>query len=148
MGLERYLEAQANPRSGYATAVAELRAGAKRGHWIWWVFPQIAGLGGSNVSTRYALEDTDEAREYLLDPVLGLRLAEAVGIVRGQCACIPLPTLMGSHIDCLKLVSCLTLFARIGRDVAETGSFVEDAEAILLVAAKEGFPRCQLSARA
>lgn len=144
MGLERFLDAQAHPRSGYANARAELLAGAKQSHWIWWVFPQLSGLGSTSVSVKYALEDGDEALQYLRDPVLGPRLAEAVGIVRRQLeAGIPLRTFMGSPIDCSKLVSCLTLFAWAGRD--EAPDLAGDAVEILRIAADQGFRRCTLT---
>lgn len=100
---------------------------------------------------RYAIEDADEAIEYLRHPLLGPRLAEAIGIVRrqsGGIARIPLRTLMGSTIDCQKLVSCLTLFARVGREEAAAAALVADAEAVLGVAAAQGFPRCTVSAMA
>jgi uncharacterized protein (DUF1810 family) len=151
MTLERFLDAQANPRVGYENAVAELRAGAKRSHWIWWIFPQIAGLGESSTSVRYALADLDEALAYLRHPTLGMRIAEAVGLVRRQCsgqAAIPLETLMGSRLDALKLVSCLTLFARVGRGEPAAAALVEDADAVLRIAATQGIPRCAFTERA
>lgn len=150
MGLERFLDAQANPRSGYANARAELLRGSKQSHWIWWVFPQLAGLGNSSVSVQYALEDSDEAVLYLREPVLGARLAESVGIVRRQCeAGIPLRTLMGSPIDCSKLVSCLTLFAGVGREDAAdlTVNLTVDAVEVLGIAAEQGFRRCAFTER-
>lgn len=141
MGLERYLDAQAHPRSGFAIARAELLRGAKQSHWIWWVFPQLAGLGSSGVSVQYALKDGHEALQYLRDPVLGARLADAVSIVHRQLeAGIPLRTLMGSPIDCSKLVSCLTLFAKVGRD--EAPDLTADAVEILRIAADQGFCGC------
>ena len=78
MSLARFTEAQAGV---YDQALAELRAGAKRSHWMWFVFPQIAGLGHSAMSQRYAIGSLDEARAYLAHPVLGTRLREVAQVV-------------------------------------------------------------------
>jgi uncharacterized protein (DUF1810 family) len=105
--LERFVEAQAGV---YEHALAELVAGRKRTHWMWFVFPQLAGLGRSTTAQRFAIRDLDEARAYLAHPVLGPRLAE--------CAAALLPhagrtaeQILG-HPDDLKLRSSMTLFAR------------------------------------
>ena len=76
--LERFVVAQ-DARGTYASAVAELRAGRKLTHWMWFVFPQIAGLGMSEMSRRYAISSLDEARRYLAHPILGERLRECAG---------------------------------------------------------------------
>ena len=73
MDLERFVDAQAG---SYDRALAELRAGRKTGHWMWWVFPQVAGLGMSDTSRAYAVADLAEARAYLRHDVLGPRLRE------------------------------------------------------------------------
>ena len=82
--LARFLSAQAED---YETALAEIRAGRKRSHWIWYIFPQIDGLGSSPTARRYAIQSLDEARAYLAHPVLGPRLVEcaeaALGIEGG-----------------------------------------------------------------
>ena len=70
MSLERFHEAQAGRGAGYDTALAEIRAGGKRSHWIWYIFPQIEGLGGSSTARAYALQDLGEACAYLRDPIL------------------------------------------------------------------------------
>jgi uncharacterized protein (DUF1810 family) len=109
MSLERFVQAQ---EKTYAGALAELKAGRKTGHWIWWIFPQLKGLGTSHNSTFYGIADEAEALAYLQHPVLGVRYRECVGIVHGhlfQGGMAPL-TLMGSHIDVLKLQSSLELF--------------------------------------
>ena len=80
-GLERYISAQ---EGVWEIVLPELRAGEKRGHWMWYIFPQIAGLGSSSMSRRYAIGDLAEAREYLAHPVLGARLREAIVSVRGS----------------------------------------------------------------
>lgn len=97
-------------------AVRELRAGRKTGHWIWYEFPQLAGLGRSSMSVRYALSGPDEARAYLAHPVLGPRLVEccdALLIHRGREAA----DILGS-IDAVKVRSSMTLFHRADPDAA------------------------------
>lgn len=109
--LTRFLVAQ---EPVYAQALAELRAGRKRTHWMWFIFPQLAGLGQSAMSHRYAIRDLDEARAYLEHPLLGPRLlecAEVVLAVEGRSA----REIMGEPDD-MKLRSCMTLFARAAGD--------------------------------
>lgn len=145
MSVDRFLAAQAGPRTGYATAIRELRAGEKLSHWIWYIFPQLAGMGRSSVAVQFALEDVDEAREYLAEPTLRARLTEAVATVRSQVQpprAIPLRSLMGGGIDAMKLVSSLTLFEYVSRDNPELSTFHAHAEAVLAVAAEQGYPRC------
>ncbi len=103
--LERFVEAQATT---YASALSELRAGHKVGHWIWWIFPQLRGLGSSAHSTYYSLSGVPEAHAYYHHGVLGGRLLECVMAVSDHRD-------EGVHLvlgsDALKLRSCLTLFA-------------------------------------
>ncbi|UVW30416.1 DUF1810 domain-containing protein [Massilia sp. H6] len=109
--LERFVHAQAPV---YATAIAELRAGHKRTHWMWFIFPQIAGLGHSDMAQRYALASGDEAAAYLAHPVLGARLRECASIVAsldGRTA----EDIFG-HPDDLKFRSSMTLFADVAPD--------------------------------
>jgi len=104
--LERFVEAQAG---SYERALAELRSGRKRTHWMWYVFPQMRGLGASALSRRYAIGSLEEARAYLAHPVLGPRLvecAEAVLALKGRST----RDIFGSPDD-LKLRSSATLFA-------------------------------------
>lgn len=111
--LERFVAAQ-DGGDTYRSAVAELRRGRKTSHWMWFVFPQIAGLGGSTMSRRYAIASLDEARAYLGHPVLGPRLLECVRVVND----LPLADaeeVFGS-IDAQKLRSSLTLFMRAAPD--------------------------------
>jgi uncharacterized protein (DUF1810 family) len=106
-GLARFLDAQAPV---YAQALAELRAGRKRSHWMWFVFPQVAGLGSSDMAQRYAIASLYEARAYLAHPVLGERLREcanAMLAVDGRSA----HDILGSPDD-LKFHSSMTLFHR------------------------------------
>lgn len=105
--LERFVEAQAGV---YDVALGELRAGKKRSHWMWFIFPQIRGLGSSPTAVRYAVSSLDEAKAYLEHPVLGPRLRECTGVllaVKGRTA----GEIFG-YPDDLKFHSSMTLFAR------------------------------------
>jgi uncharacterized protein (DUF1810 family) len=105
--LARFVQAQ-DEGGTYETAVGELRAGRKRGHWMWFVFPQIAGLGQSPMARMYALRSLDETRSYLAHPLLGLRLTECTAIVaglEGRSA----QDIFGA-VDAMKLRSSMTLF--------------------------------------
>jgi uncharacterized protein (DUF1810 family) len=109
MDLERFVTAQ-DGGGTYRRAVAELRNGRKTGHWMWFVFPQIAGLGRSAMAQAYAISDLAEAQAYLKHPVLGPRLVECAEIIashRGHTA----QQIFGG-IDAIKLRSSMTLFAR------------------------------------
>ena len=111
MSLERFVLAQ---EKTYAGALAELKAGQKTGHWIWWVFPQAYGLGWSDNSVFYGIADATEAEAYLKHPVLGPRYFECVREVYQQLIMYdrhPLE-LMGSEVDVKKLRSSLDLFSR------------------------------------
>jgi len=137
MSLERFVQAQEKGGS-YDSALAELRAGRKTGHWIWWIFPQLRGLGTSHNSTYYGLADEAEALAYLRHPFLGARYRECVAIVHlhiCQAKVEPL-TLMGSHIDVLKLRSSLELFRELSDD-SEVG-FRAQALEVLKVVEREG----------
>jgi uncharacterized protein (DUF1810 family) len=106
--LQRFVEAQDGV---YARALAELKRGRKESHWMWFVFPQLAGLGSSPMAQRYALRSLDEARAYLAHPVLGRRLrevTEAVNAVEGRTA----HAIFGSPDD-FKFRSSMTLFQAV-----------------------------------
>jgi len=105
--LGRFLDAQ---RSGYDGIVRELRAGSKTGHWIWFVFPQVAGLGRSGMNALYAISGLDEARAYLAHTVLGSRLRECAEIVAASDA--PSAESIFGGLDALKVRSSMTLFLR------------------------------------
>jgi uncharacterized protein (DUF1810 family) len=107
--LDRFVAAQAD---SYATALAEVRRGAKRSHWMWYIFPQIAGLGSSGMARRYAIRSLDEARAYLAHPLLGARLREIVGVLADLPNASPEAVFGG--IDAVKLRSSLTLFEAAG----------------------------------
>ena len=106
--LDRFVQAQA---SVYETALAEVRAGRKRSHWMWFVFPQLTGLGSSDFARRYAIRSVAEAEAYLRHPVLGPRLVECFDAVLGVEGRSALE-IFGSPDD-MKLRSCATLFARV-----------------------------------
>ena len=149
--LDRFRQAQDASHGGFVAALEELQAGRKTGHWIWYVFPQLAGLGQSPTAVHYGLAGPDEAAAYLRDPVLAERLIAAAAAVRRHLA-KPNPErlehLMGSRIDALKLVSCMTLFGHVARDLYATerrpefATMTEHAEAILDLAAAQGYGRC------
>lgn len=104
--LQRFLEAQA---MNYDDALDELKAGEKRSHWMWYIFPQYKGLGMSRMSQKYAIQSLDEARAYLKHPVLGDRLLECSETVL-SIDDYSAYDIFGSPDD-LKLRSCATLFA-------------------------------------
>ncbi len=109
--LERFLVAQ---EYSYDTALREIRAGRKRSHWMWYIFPQIAGLGMSYTAQLYAIADINEARQYIEHPVLGARLIEisrALLTLESSDA-----TAVMGYPDDLKLRSCMTLFAQVSDD--------------------------------
>jgi len=109
--LDRFLVAQEHVYDG---VLEELRRGRKTGHWIWFIFPQVAGLGHSAMSQHFAINSLNEARAYLAHPVLGTRLRECAGVVlatRGRTA----EEIFGST-DAMKLRSCMTLFHRAAPD--------------------------------
>jgi uncharacterized protein (DUF1810 family) len=107
--LERFLTAQ-NSGGTYDQALAELQNGRKRSHWMWFVFPQITGLGKSAASRKYAISSLDEARAYLAHPVLGSRLIECADTV-GRLKDVTASQIFGG-VDAKKLHSSMTLFLR------------------------------------
>ena len=111
--LERFVQAQAPV---YATVLKELRAGHKRTHWMWFIFPQLGGLGHSEMARRYAIRSGDEAAAYLAHPVLGARLRECATIVNGLDG-QAVEEIFG-HPDELKFRSSMTLFADVAPDEA------------------------------
>jgi uncharacterized protein (DUF1810 family) len=107
--LQRFLDAQENI---YEAALAELRAGSKQSHWMWFIFPQIAGLGQSPTAIFYAIGSLEEARAYLENPLLGLRLRECIEAVLSWAGKHSAEQILGS-VDAAKLRSSLTLFDRV-----------------------------------
>jgi len=111
--LQRFVDAQ-DGGGTYRAALAELRAGHKRSHWMWFVFPQIAGLGHSAMAQRYAISGADEARAYLAHPVLGPRLLECARALVDLDGTDPVAVL--GSVDGQKLRSSMTLFAAAAPD--------------------------------
>jgi uncharacterized protein (DUF1810 family) len=130
MSLDRFIQAQ---EKTYAGALAEIKAGEKTGHWIWWIFPQRKGLGSSPNSLFYGITDAAEALAYFEHPVLGLRYRECVAVVHGQLCqngVAPLK-LLGGEVDVRKLRSSLKLFLGVIETPEE--SFREQADQIIHV---------------
>ena len=144
--LTRFVDAQSGGE--YETALAEMKAGRKHSHWIWYVFPQISGLGISHMSQLYAIRGRDEAVAYLRHPVLFARLLEITTAVAEQVrAGAAIERLMGSSIDATKLVSSLTLFSDVARSLSESPTdanavLADLAEEVLIAAAAQGYQRC------
>src|SRR5262249_10255869 len=148
-GLERFKKAHASPDAGFDTALDEIRGGRKTGHWIWYVLPQLAGLGTSSMSRTFALRDAAEAIDYLNDPELVERLLAIVTAVADQLATRPglsLAALMGSEIDARKLVSSLTLFEGVARQLAPRADrarqLADVSRQVLDAATADGYERC------
>ena len=147
MSLERFHEAQAGPSAGYNTALSEILRGRKTGHWIWYIFPQLDGLGRSSTARAYALRDLAEACAYLRDPLLRAHYEEIAGAVSEQLARNrTLDDLMGSSTDALKLASSLTLFRAAAQSLARedpTFDFLAQCcNSILEQATAQGYPPC------
>jgi uncharacterized protein (DUF1810 family) len=150
MSLERFHEAQAWGWAGYDTALAEIRAGGKGSHWIWYIFPQIEGLGRSSTARAYALRDLGEACAYLCDPILRTRYEEIAGAVNEQLVRgIHVEDLMGSRTDALKLVSSLTLFRaaaeQLGPEDPVYVSLAGRLAALLKQTSEQGYPACDFT---
>lgn len=107
--LDRFVSAQAD---SYETALGEIRRGAKRNHWMWYIFPQIVGLGSSPMAQQYAIGSLDEARAYLTHPVLGPRLRTCVEALQ-DLTDVTADDVFG-QVDAMKLRSSLTLFCEAG----------------------------------
>ena len=151
--LARFRDAQDSPHGGFTAALRELQAGRKTSHWIWYVFPQLASLGRSSTAVYYGLADAEEAADYLRDQVLGERLISAAAVVRTHLAGadarpVRLEDLMGSKIDALKLVSCMTLFRRVAKALSDLdpqpqfAAMADHADGILAAAARQGYAPC------
>ena len=105
--LQRFVDAQAPV---YARVVAELKAARKESHWMWFVFPQAAGLGRSAMSERYAIRSADEARAYLAHPILGSRLRECMALVEAALARGKTAEEIFGAVDAMKWRSSMELF--------------------------------------
>ncbi len=111
-GLDRFVEAQAKV---YPEALAELRAGVKRSHWMWFVFPQIEGLGRSPTARFYAIRGRDEALAYLMHDTLGPRLLECMEAILSHAGKLAPQDILGP-VDALKFRSSMTLFEEVADD--------------------------------
>jgi uncharacterized protein (DUF1810 family) len=120
--LERFVVAQ-DSGGTYERAVAELRAGRKTSHWMWFVFPQLAGLGRSSTAREFAISNLAEARAYLRHDVLGARLAQCASIVAGLSGRTAEQIFGG--IDAVKLRSSMTLFCRADPGQAVFGAVLD-----------------------
>ncbi|MCZ2821092.1 DUF1810 domain-containing protein [Modestobacter sp. VKM Ac-2977] len=120
--LSRCVDAQ-DSGGTYDQALSELRAGRKTSHWMWFVLPQLAGLGGSAMAQRYAISGLEEARAYLAHPVLGPRLRECARALTDLETGDPVAVL--GSIDAQKLRSSMTLFARAAPDEPLFGQVLE-----------------------
>jgi uncharacterized protein (DUF1810 family) len=118
--LIRFLNAQAQV---YRQVVEELTDGCKRTHWMWFIFPQLSGLGHSAMAQRYAIRDIDQARRYLADPILGNRLRYDVRLMKGHEGKSALE-ILGSPDD-FKFRSCLTLFREAASQKSDQSLFAE-----------------------
>ncbi len=152
------LSAQNSSTSGYVAALAELESGHKSGHWVWYIFPQLAGLGRSGMAQKFAISGHIEAHAYLAHPVLGPRLLAAQQVVLNQ---LSPPTsrsligLMGGQLDAQKLVSSCTLFGHVAQGLESDGdaaAVVDRARLvatacrqILAIAARQGLPPCSFT---
>jgi uncharacterized protein (DUF1810 family) len=146
--LDRFSRAQEGA-AGFATALAELQAGRKRSHWIWYIFPQLAGLGSSAAAATYGLRGAAEATAYLRDSLLRERLLAAMSAVLKQLRRDPPPslvTVMGSPIDATKLVSSMTLFREVARRIDDR-ELAASADAILHAAEAQGYGECEFTRR-
>ena len=116
--IDRFKKAQ---ERDYETALAELKAGRKRSHWIWYVFPQIQGLGHSSTARYYSISSAAEARAYLADPLLGSRLLECANTLLALDTSDPTAVL--GYPDDLKVCSSMTLFEAVGAGDARWAPF-------------------------
>jgi uncharacterized protein (DUF1810 family) len=153
--LERFRTAQSDAHAGFEVALAEIRSGRKRSHWIWYIFPQLAGLGTSSLSQMYAIDGAEEAAEYLKDPMLSEHLLTiTIAVAERLKSGVPLATLMGSRIDATKVMSSLTLFGRVAAALQKSepseifGALAGVAETVLKAGESQGYERCGFTARA
>lgn len=153
--LRRFHTAQAASHSGYANALAEVRGPGKRTHWIWYIFPQLAGLGRSAQAQHYGVAGLREAKAYLQDPVLRSRLLEITRVVAERLKSgASLQHVLGSSIDALKLVSSMTLFVQVSRELSaeephvDHAALAEVAQRVLDAASAQGYAECAFTRNA
>ncbi len=153
--VERFNQAHANPTAGFDAAIGQLQAGRKVGHWVWYIFPQLEGLGKSNAAQRFALADEEDAWAYVAHPLLGARLALAFETVVQYRR--TLHELMADPVDARKLVSSLTLFYSVCQIhlhdadkllAARARAITMASHRLLKKAAGEGLPKCAFTLQA
>jgi uncharacterized protein (DUF1810 family) len=150
--LQRFKDAQDKRGTGFESALAEIQSGRKRGHWIWYVFPQLAGLGESAMSQTYGVDGVAEAEAYLRDLILRRRLLTiTLAVVEQLRRGVSIGSLMNSSIDAMKLVSSMTLFEYVSKRLQATEQ-LEDVASLARLAAEvlkkadaEGYPSCALT---
>ena len=148
--LDRFIRAQDSPHFGFKSALRELKTQGKRGHWIWYMFPQLVGLGSSWNAEYYGLAGAQEAIAYLRHPVLRNRLLEITRVVANRLReGVQLTDLMGSDVDTLKIISSVTLFRTIiervhdgDLDAQQLKEFAALADEVLTHGAAQGYPPC------
>jgi len=152
MSLQRFHHAQASQWAGYDTALAEMRAGRKSSHWIWYIFPQIGGLGRSSTAREYALGGLADACAYLRDPLLRSRYEEIASAVAEHLSRgAPVEDLMGGSTDAHKLVSSVTLFRAAAAELAQDdggSDFTRLSDlctSILERTSTQGYPPCEFT---
>lgn len=132
----------------FQRALTEMEAGRKTSHWMWYVFPQLVSLGRSATAVEYGIADAQEAEAYLRHPVLGRDYSTIVAVVWDQVVRkgVAISDLMGQPDD-LKLVSSLTLFGTVARQMADPrfATLADLCDDVLTKAAEQGFPRCQIT---
>ena len=147
--LDRFKNAQDQRFAGFESALAELRGGRKTGHWIWYVFPQLAGLGMSEMSRAYGINGAAEATAYLRDPMLRQRLILATDAALEHLRHgVPITRLMGSSIDATKLVSSMTLFGAVAKQIPtepQCAQLAAIADDVLAIANEAGYPACEFT---
>jgi len=153
--LDRFKRAQERGHSGFESALSEIESGAKSGHWIWYILPQLDGLGSSVEAQTYAIEDRAEAIAYLQDSVLaGRYLTITKAVAEHVRHGVRLGDLLRSRIDALKLVSSLTLFGAVAHQLDDAGEgepyreIARLADEILVAAEREGYSRCRFTLQA
>jgi len=149
--LERFVESQDEKidsrKTEFMQAMKELRNGAKESHWIWYIFPQLKGLGSSPMAKKYEIESEVEAIQYLKHPVLNPRLIEALENVQLHAGkkSASIREVFGSTVDTLKFVSSITLFCYVSRNVEGADRVKQLCEELLQVANAEGYPPCNFT---
>jgi uncharacterized protein (DUF1810 family) len=146
--LQRFVQAQ---KKDYQLAKQELENGRKQSHWIWYIFPQLKGLGRSRMSQKYDIENGDEACAYLDDPILFERLHELLSIVKQQLEKgVSLVTLFNGKTDAYKFTSSITLFNLAAKQLSDSSVkpqkfklFLQQSNEVLDIIQKQNFNRCQ-----